>query len=383
MADPVWFWQQIVSPHMAGLAEALARSGRPVTYIAEQPMSAERAALGWKAPELGAVTLRFAPDTAAAANLVSEAPETSIHICQGFRGNGVVGSARTALARRCLRQWVIMETVEEQGWAASAIKRLEYSRLMRAWRGKIEGVLAIGESTPAWLAARGMPAERIVPFAYFLPEAEIPMPPQRSMGAPFRFLFVGRLIERKRIDTLIDALARLKDYQFELMVVGSGPLMEIMRRRARACLSDRVIWLGQIPIGEIPAIMADADCLVLPSRHDGWGAVVSESLMVGTPAICSDRCGAAGVVRASGHGGVFKAGDVDALDSVIRHCIEAALQTQAHRDALADWAKCLTAEAGAIYLEKILRGELQGDVAPPWAGGSTLGLINARGTAPK
>lgn len=51
------------------------------------------------------------------------------------------------------------------------------------------------------------------------------------------------------------------------------------------------------------ACMARADVLVLPSWHDGWGAVVSEALMAGTPAIASDACGSAGVVRASGVGG--------------------------------------------------------------------------------
>jgi hypothetical protein len=62
---------------------------------------------------------------------------------------------------------------------------------------------------------------------------------------------------------------------------------------------------------EVPRAMAQADCLVLPSIHDGWGAVASESLMVGTPVVCSDACGVAGVVQASGVGGVFPVKDKD------------------------------------------------------------------------
>ena len=40
----IWFWQLIVSPHMAGLAKALAESGHSVTFVAQNEMSADRIA---------------------------------------------------------------------------------------------------------------------------------------------------------------------------------------------------------------------------------------------------------------------------------------------------------------------------------------------------
>jgi hypothetical protein len=39
-------------------------------------------------------------------------------------------------------------------------------------------------------------------------------------------------------------------------------------------LPGRVSFRGLLPISNIPGHMAAADCLVLPSSHDGWGAVV-------------------------------------------------------------------------------------------------------------
>src|SRR5690606_22698294 len=160
MANPVWFWQRIVSPHMAVLASALAAQGREVTYVAEQEMSADRAAQGWIAPSLGAAELRFAPSREAVRDAVREAPANSIHICQGLRSNGLVGEAQTGLAERGLRQWAILETVEDSGWRG-VLKRLEYRRLIHRGRTRLQGVLAIGDQTATWLAARGMPAERI------------------------------------------------------------------------------------------------------------------------------------------------------------------------------------------------------------------------------
>ena len=353
---------------MIGLAEALAKRGHEVTYVAEQPMSEDRAKQGWRPPRADAITLRMAPDAAAAAGLVAEAPEASIHICQGFRGNGVVGRARIALDARGSRQWVVMETVEERGWAGSAVKRLEYARLVRSWRHRIEGVLAIGHATPEWLIARGMPAERIAPFAYFLPEPPASTCPELPMDSPYRVLFVGRLISLKRVHDLIDALARVAGHAFELAIVGAGPLEAELRLRAKSRLGDRVVWLGQRPMNEISAIMAQADCLVLPSRNDGWGAVVSEALMSGTPAICSNRCGAAGVVRASGVGGVFNTGDVEGLAQLLEAMIVRGKPLEAERTRLRRWALCLGADRGADYLSTIL-DRTSGAVhrtAPPW-----------------
>ncbi len=45
----VYFWQRIVTPHMAILAEAMAVQGIPVLYVANERMSAEREQQGWNA----------------------------------------------------------------------------------------------------------------------------------------------------------------------------------------------------------------------------------------------------------------------------------------------------------------------------------------------
>ena len=51
------FWQRMVTPHMSGLAEALALRGHCVEYVAEEILSGERAAMGWTTPELRGVEL--------------------------------------------------------------------------------------------------------------------------------------------------------------------------------------------------------------------------------------------------------------------------------------------------------------------------------------
>lgn len=335
---------------MAGLARAVAAKGISVRYVAEREMSSRRASLGWTAPEFGAAQLILSPTAEVVTKLVDDASENSVHLCEGLRANGLVGIAQGRLAQRGLRQWVIMETVDDAGWRG-AVKRWAYARLFRGWASSLEGVLAIGDKTAEWVKAREMPEKMVYPFAYFLPDRAMPRR-QRENGS-FQVLFVGELVTLKRVDLLIDTIARLGTARATLTIIGTGPEEKRLRRRAARVGLD-VSWRGQIPIEAVPDAMARADLLVLPSRYDGWGAVVSEALMAGTPAVCSDRCGATVAVRASGVGGIFPSSDQPALLALLQRLIDAGPLPNAERVALAEWARCLGAQAGARYLLDIL-----------------------------
>ena len=110
---PIYFWQRIVSPHMAGLASALAGPGCAVVYVAERQMSEDRAQQGWTSPDLGAARLELAPTAAEMQAVALSAPVDAVHICQGVRSNGLVGVAQRTLAAHRRKQWVVMETVED------------------------------------------------------------------------------------------------------------------------------------------------------------------------------------------------------------------------------------------------------------------------------
>lgn len=368
MADPIWFWQRIVSPHMAGLASALAASGRDVVYVAEHHISPDRVALGWGPTDLQPAQLFLASSPEEAVRLAFHAPRNAIHICQGLRANGAVAAAQRALKKVRACQWVVMETVEDSGWAG-VLKRFEYRRLISRSKISVTGYLASGYRTSDWLVQRGARADRVFPFAYFLTDPQLlaSLEPAAD-GAPVRLLFVGQFIERKRLDLLIRVLKTLDFTNFELTVIGSGPQEAALRRLAETELGQRVRWLGQRPMEDIPGEMRKADCLILPSQHDGWGAVVSEALIVGTPAVCSDRCGAAGVVVASGHGGVFEAESDLSLRGILLPLILKGHQTLPERAGLARWAKSLCASAGAQYLNDILDAVNNGEPqpSPPW-----------------
>lgn len=363
----IWFWQTVVSPHIAGLVAQLIQQGCDVTYVAANAVSEERLRQGWIQPDLGGARLEIINAKERVRELIGQAPLGSIHICQGIRGNGRIGEAVRQLMAHGHRLWFLMETVEDAGWRGR-IKRLAYSGLFLKWSRRAEGFLAIGHRTADWIIAQGAPREKVFPFAYFLADVPVVSKAKGARKKRFRFVFVGRFIPLKRLDLLVTALATMRRTDVELAVIGTGPLEEEWRAKAEASLPGSVIWIGRLPVTEVLKEIAVADCLVLPSWHDGWGAVVSEALLTGTPVVCSSTCGSAGVVLASGSGGVFESGQIDQLVVELAKALAGGIVSDGNRAKLAAWARSLGGAAGAKYLREIFDFHEDGGTRPvaPW-----------------
>lgn len=364
----IWFWQRMVTPHMAFLAVSLADRGHQVNYVAERKLDEDREALGWQVPDLPNVSLYFASTAHEVERLVSLSLSSSVHLTQGFRSNGSVALAQRAIKARGRRHFVIMETVDRRG-PIGALRRALYAWHLNRWRTGLDAVLAIGADTTTWVAQMAPANLKVFPFAYFLQDSEVSAP--TSAGSPFRFLFVGALVARKRVDLLLRCLSELSDQSFEIEVIGDGPMRESLMRLAADHLYDRATFSGVVPMNDVTDYMGRADCLVLPSDHDGWGAVVSEALMAGTPVICSSSCGARDVVAASNAGGIFPTDNPTALRNSLASVLAQGKVTSARRERLRKWARSLGANAGAEYLETILRAVMSGTsrvAVVPWRG---------------
>lgn len=138
-------------------------------------------------------------------------------------------------------------------------------------------------------------------------------------------LFVGRLVDFKRVGDLIGALAMLgsADRIIRAVIVGDGSLRECLAAQARS-LAVPVLFLGFRNQSQLPEIYAAADALVLPSTGaETWGLVVNEALACGTPAVVSDACGCGPDLITPGQTGeVYVTGDVSALASAIERCLQ-------------------------------------------------------------
>jgi glycosyltransferase involved in cell wall biosynthesis len=367
--NSIWFWQRSLSPHIAYVASEIKILGVEVIYVVNELISSDRKKIGWKRPaKLLFSKLVIEKVVNSLTRLIKSASVDSVHICQGLRGNNLIGVVQKELAKKKIKQWLVLEKVEEK-FFSKITKRIIYRWLLYYSRNNIEGILAIGHKSKNWYIARGVKSDKIYPFAYFLSDSILKTKKSRKNYSVFRFIFVGQLIERKRVDFLIRGLSTLIDkIDFELEIIGEGPLRSELQLLANTLIPGRVNWLKKIPLEEVPQRIANADCLVLPSRHDGWGAVVSEALMVGTPVICSDECGSSEIVTASGTGSVFQKDNFKEFSSILLKTVKNGFFKNSKRFNLKKWAKCLGAKAGAKYLIKILlfsRGYGNRPL-PPW-----------------
>lgn len=168
------------------------------------------------------------------------------------------------------------------------------------WFRSLDAVVVPGAAAAAAVGSFGVPTERIhVGFnpvdVVSIADAAARARAHSPAGAPVaghRFVYVGQLIPRKNVDTLIRAFARIATPQDSLAVVGDGS----QRRRLEALsteLGAAVTFHGHLPADQVAAAMAPQHTLVLPSTEEVWGLVANEALAAGLQVVLSEQSGVA------------------------------------------------------------------------------------------
>jgi glycosyltransferase involved in cell wall biosynthesis len=168
------------------------------------------------------------------------------------------------------------------------------NRVRRLYVRAVDAYVTNGTQATAYLRDLGVSADQIVTSC--LPAAQMPSGPDlahRTPGDPVRFLFVGRLISRKRPLEVIEAFAVVRNALplATLTVVGGGELEPEVRQAAARVAG--VEFIGRREGDELAAVYANADVLVLPALREVWGLVVNEALSHGLYVVASDQVGSA------------------------------------------------------------------------------------------
>jgi glycogen synthase len=133
-----------------------------------------------------------------------------------------------------------------------------------------------------------------------------------------RVLFVGRLAPQKGVSTLVEAAGLLKEPSAQVLLVGDGPERSKLERDAeRLGVDDRLHFVGFFAHERLPAVLAHADLLVLPSLYEELGTVLLEAMQAALPIVASRTGGIPDLIEDGVNGMLVPAGDPEALARAI------------------------------------------------------------------
>ncbi len=362
----VVLWQNLPSHHQAGYVSELASRGLDVAWMVQDSIAdSARSGMGWPEFESSTVRLKVSPSEDEIIAELEADPERTLHVFSGVFFVPLVRRAFILASRRGLNLALMTEPpipagVDMPGEQGGKLRKLKFvvplaHKVFRfAYKRQIKAVFCIGKMARDWATATGYTDAQIFPWAYF-PVAPPYQAPTRESDHPFGMIYMGQLTPRKGVDLMIEAALTLPGENWRLKVIGKGDLSESLESRVREAGKEHLIEFHPfLPWAETMQWLAEADLALVPSRHDGWGAVVSESLMQGVPVICTDHTGAQDLVQHPWRGAVVPAGDAEALRQAMIHWMDQGSPCPEDRARIRRWSHRAQGVAAANYLIAVL-----------------------------
>lgn len=142
-----------------------------------------------------------------------------------------------------------------------------------------------------------------------------------------RILWAGRLLSWKHPEVAVIVAQELKKrgFDFTLDIIGIGELESKLRQQIqKKQLQDCVHMLGAMKPADVRKHMEQADIFLFTSDfHEGWGAVMNESMSSGCAVVASHAVGSVPfLIRDGENGFIYKNGDQHALNTAVQALLE-------------------------------------------------------------
>ena len=136
-------------------------------------------------------------------------------------------------------------------------------------------------------------------------------------------LFVGRLVQVKRVDILIKITIMLlkKGFKIKTIIVGDGPMKKIYENLSIP-FKNNIIFTGHIQKKELPKFYQLADIFVLPSLSEGLPNVILEAAAAGTTSVATSTGGISDIIRHEENGFLVKHGNINSFYHYIKMLIQ-------------------------------------------------------------
>lgn len=216
-------------------------------------------------------------------------------VCQECQGKLI---ALPAIKHACYR--------DNRKATAAVVMMLTTHRILGTYKRKVDRYIALSEFARKQFVDGGLPESRIVVKPNFLE-----IDPGCGSGKGGYALFVGRLTEEKGVRVLMSAWSQLAG-KIPLKIVGDGPLQGDLREAISRL--QGVEYLGRQSLEKVLDLLGDATMLVFPSIwFEGMPRTMVEAYAKGTPVLSSNLGTMAEMVQPGQNGGLFEAGNADAL----------------------------------------------------------------------
>lgn len=169
----------------------------------------------------------------------------------------------------------------------------------------------VGSTKNIRLIPLGVDTERFRPSVTVLGDSE---------KQPPTFIFVGAATKKKGFDVILESIDMLRSQGLSLRLLVVGVVDQSLLAR-RKHLTRNIIQFGMVPHSRLASILTTADCLLLPSRFESFGMVVTEAMACGLPVIVSEMVGARQLIDDGRNGFVVPVGCREALVDRMRWCI--------------------------------------------------------------
>lgn len=344
------FFQNCISPHQVPYIKELCHDSRVASVHLMVPRIdySQRADMGWNGGKLTdgtQIKLHLRPTDGDVRQLLAAADTYAFF--SGIRADAdVFRWFRLSLAAN-VRRGIITERPNVTALKPMLLHRLRF--LLQDYRfvGSISYVFAFGDMAAAYYRSLSK-RWKVVTFGYCTSVACLP---NATSGEPaagrMRLLFVGTINHNKNIMAVLKAIAAGAHGKVCLHVVGDGPERRKVEGCAARLLPGDVAFHGSLPMGQVHGMMSGYDALVLPSKYDGWGAVINEALQCGLYVICSDRCGARSLITNARLGRVFHS--QKELEAILSETVARIQEVRGLREYRKRWAERISGRSMAKY----------------------------------
>jgi glycosyltransferase involved in cell wall biosynthesis len=165
---------------------------------------------------------------------------------------------------------------------------------------------------------------------------------------PVRIVFCGRFNAQKNLIFMMDVLVRIRELEWQLDMIGDGPLMGPVIKKVRdAGIEDRVVFHGWVPPDRAESVMNESDILFLPSLSEGMPVVGGRALGAGLAIVGSNVGGIDDLVQNGENGFLCPVNDAEGFENALRRLLTSG-------DLLTAMKKKSRAEAQRLDLQTIV-----------------------------